>query len=182
MHPDIESILCSREQIDHRVQEMAKEISSIQTEQPLIVVGVLKGAFLFMADLVRNLTLPLEMDFIATSSYGASTKSSGVVQILKDLERPVEGRDVLLVEDIVDSGLTLSYLRDSLLRRGANSVRIASAFDKPSGRTVKISPDFAGFTVPGHFLVGYGLDYAERYRELPYVGVLKPSVYAGAQD
>jgi hypoxanthine phosphoribosyltransferase len=174
---DIEEILFPAEAIDRRVREVAARIGGEYEGRDVLVVGVLKGAFLFMADLIRYIDIPIQVDFIATSSYGQSTKSSGVVRILKDLDIPLEGRDVLLVEDIVDSGLTLSYLRDSLLRRGAHSLKICSAFDKPAGRTVDIRPDYCCFTAPDRFLVGYGLDYAERYRHLPYVGALKRSVY-----
>ncbi|PWI58462.1 hypoxanthine phosphoribosyltransferase [Sulfoacidibacillus thermotolerans] len=177
MREDLQELLFSEEQIQTRVKQMAKQVARDYQEKNPVVVCVLKGAVLFMADLIRYMEIPLETDFIAISSYGASTKSSGVVRILKDLDRPIEDRDVLIVEDIVDSGLTLSYLRDSLLRRNARSVKIAAAFDKPDGRTVDITPDYSGFTVPNRFIVGYGLDYAERYRNLPYVGVLKPSVY-----
>lgn len=176
---DIEEMLFSAAEIDRRVREVAARISVDYAGRDVLVVGVLKGAFLFMADLIRHIDIPIQVDFIATSSYGQSTKSSGVVRILKDLDIPLEGRDVLLVEDIVDSGLTLSYLRDSLLRRGARSLRICSAFDKPAGRTVDIRPDYCCFTAPDRFLVGYGLDYGERYRHLPYVGALKHSVYQG---
>ena len=178
MEDDIEQLLFSAATIQERVAEVAARISRDYRGRNPLAIGVLKGAFIFMSDLVRHISIPLEMDFIATSSYGQSTRSSGVVRILKDLDLPVDGRDVLLVEDIVDSGLTLNYLRDSLARRGANSVRICSAFDKPTRRTVPIHPDYCCFVAPDRFLVGYGLDYAERYRHLPYVGALRPSVYA----
>ena len=177
MKEDLEEILFTSEQIQARLEVLAKLISADFKGKNPLVIGVLKGAVIFMADLVRRLDIPLEMDFMAISSYGSSTKSSGEVRILKDLERPIENRDVLIVEDIVDSGLTLQYLRNSLLNRKARSVRIAAAFDKPGGRKVDISPDYFGLTVPNRFLVGYGLDYAEHYRHLPYVGVLKESVY-----
>ena len=175
---DLEDILYAADVIQTRVRSLGQAIAGDYADRNPIVVGVLKGAVVFMADLMRHMDIPMEIDFIATSSYGAATKSSGVVRILKDLERSIEDRDVLIVEDIVDSGLTLSYLRDSFLRRNARSVKIATAFDKPDGRTVAIQPDYFGFEVPNRFLVGYGLDYAERYRNLPYVGVLSPSVYA----
>lgn len=178
MKEDLEEVLFSEAALAQRVDEIAQQIVLDYRDLNPLVVGVLKGAFVFMADLIRRIDVPMEIDFIATSSYGASTKSSGVVRILKDLERSVENRDVLLVEDIVESGLTLSYLRDSLTRRGAKSVKIAAAFDKPSGRIIPIYPDYYGFVVPDRFLVGYGLDYAEQYRHLPYVGVLKSEVYS----
>jgi hypoxanthine phosphoribosyltransferase len=130
-----------------------------------------------MVDLVKRMEIPLEMDFMAISSYGDSSQSTGVVRILKDLDRPVEGRHVLIVEDIVDTGLTLAYLKETLLHRHASSVRVVALFDKPEGRKVEISIDYCGYTVPNDFIVGYGLDYAEKYRNLPYVGVLKPEVY-----
>lgn len=177
MREDLQELLFSEEQIQARVKQMGEHIAKDYQGKNPIAVCVLKGAVLFMADLIRYMEIPLEIDFIAISSYGASTKSSGVVRILKDLDRSVEDRHVLIVEDIVDSGLTLSYLRDSLLRRNALSVKIATAFDKPDGRTVDITPDYSGFVVPNRFIVGYGLDYAEHYRNLPYVGVLKPAVY-----
>ncbi len=178
MEDNIEELLFSSETIRERVAEVAAQISRDYRDKNPLVVGVLKGAFIFMSDLVRQIDVPLEVDFIATSSYGQSTKSSGVVRILKDLDLSAEQRDVLIVEDIVDSGLTLSYLSDYLTRRGAKSVRICAAFDKPGGRTVPIRPDYYGFTVPDRFVVGYGLDHAEQYRHLPYVGVLRRSVYA----
>ncbi len=179
---DLEQVLFSADEIAARVKQIAGQISTDYRDMNPLVVGVLKGAFLFMSDLIRHIDIPIELDFIATSSYGASTKSSGIVRILKDLERPIENRDVLLVEDIVDSGLTLSYLRDSLLRRGARSVKIAAAFDKPTGRIVSIYPDYSGFEVPNRFLVGYGLDYAEKYRNLPFVGILKAAIYNKVND
>ena len=178
MEDSIEELLFSSETIRERVAEVAAQIGRDYRDKNPLVVGVLKGAFVFLADLVRQIDIPLELDFIATSSYGQSTKSSGVVRILKDLELSAEQRDILIVEDIVDSGLTLSYLRDYLLRRGARSVKICAAFDKPGSRTIPIRPDYFGFTVPDRFVVGYGLDYAEQYRHLPYVGVLRRSVYA----
>ncbi|MCY0887861.1 MAG: hypoxanthine phosphoribosyltransferase [Alicyclobacillaceae bacterium] len=177
MHQDIERILFDEEQIQQRVAELGDILSRECANCHPLFVCVLKGAVIFMADLVKHVTVPLEMDFMATSSYGASSKSSGVVRILKDLEASVEGRHLILVEDIVDSGLTLRYLRDNLLHRGAASVRIVSLFDKPEGRSVDIRPDHYGFRVPNEFIVGYGLDYAERYRNLPYVGVLRAEVY-----
>jgi hypoxanthine phosphoribosyltransferase len=130
-----------------------------------------------MADLVKRITVPIEIDFMAVSSYGASTKSSGVVKIIKDLDIPVEGRDVLIVEDIIDSGLTLSYLIDVLERRNALSINVIALFDKPARRTVELEPDYKGFTIPDAFVVGYGLDYSEKYRNLPFVGILKPQIY-----
>ncbi|GAX88645.1 hypoxanthine phosphoribosyltransferase [Effusibacillus lacus] len=178
MHNDIKHILFTEEQIQNRIGELGARIAQDYADKNPLVICVLKGAVLFMSDLVKRIEVPLEMDFMAISSYGVSTKSSGVVRILKDLETGVEGRHVLIVEDIVDTGLTLSYLRDSLLRRDAASVRIVTLFNKPSGRKIEITPDYSGFEVPDEFIVGYGLDYAEKYRNLPYVGVLKPEIYS----
>lgn len=177
MHNDIEQILYTEEQI----QEKIKELGAILTEQyagrnPLVIC-VLKGAFIFMADLIKHVDIPLEIDFMAVSSYGQSTKSSGVVKIIKDLDVSVEGRDVLIVEDIIDSGLTLSYLIDVLERRNSLSVSVVTLFDKPAQRTTGMEAEYTGFVLPDSFVVGYGLDYAEKYRNLPYIGILKPEVY-----
>jgi hypoxanthine phosphoribosyltransferase len=177
MQNDMQEILFSEEMIQEKVKELGEVISREYEGKNPLVICILKGAVMFMSDLVKRITIPLEMDFMAVSSYGSSTKSSGVVRILKDLDTSVEGRHVLIVEDVIDSGLTLSYLRDSLLQRKAESVRIVTLFDKPHRRTIDIRPDFYGFTVPDKFIVGYGLDFAEKYRNLPYVGVLKPEVY-----
>lgn len=178
MHPDLERILFDEQTILEKIGQLGAQLSiDYRDKQPLFIC-ILKGAALFTSDLVKRVTVPMEMDFMAISSYGASTRSSGAVRILNDLDRPVEGRDVIIVEDIVDTGLTLAYLRDTLVRRQAASVRIVALFDKPSGRKVDIVPDYYGFTVPDAFIVGYGLDYAERYRNLPFVGVLKSDIYA----
>lgn len=177
MHDDIREILFTRKEIEEKVGELGERLTKDYRGQNPLCVCVLKGASLFMADLVRHIDTPLEMDFMAVSSYGASTKSSGVVRILKDLDTSVEGRHVIVVEDIIDSGLTLSYLVDLLHRRNAQSVKIVTLLDKPHRRTVSLTPDYCGFTVPDAFLVGYGLDYAEKYRNLPYVGILKESIY-----
>lgn len=142
-----------------------------------LVICVLKGAVPFMADLIRQMDIPCEMDFMAVSSYGSSTQSSGVVRILKDLDTPVQNRHVIVVEDIMDSGLTLSRLVELLKHRDAASVKVVTLLDKPDRRKVDISPDYSGFTIPDEFVVGYGLDYAEKYRNLPFIGILKPEVY-----
>lgn len=177
MHQDIEEIIFSEADIEKLVNELGEKLSGeYQNTLPLVICN-LKGAVLFMADLVKKLTIPIEMDFMATSSYGASTQSSGNIRILKDLDTNIDGRDVLIVEDVIDSGLTLRYIRDHLLHRGASSVRVVALLDKPHRRKVDIAPDYYGATVPDKFIVGYGLDYAERYRNLPYIGVLKPEVY-----
>lgn len=177
MHDDIREILLTRKEIETKVVELGERLTKDYRDQNPLCICVLKGASLFMADLVRHIETPVEMDFMAVSSYGVSTKSSGVVRIVKDLDTTVEGRDVLVVEDIIDSGLTLSYLIDLLRRRNARSVKVVTLLDKPHRRTVSLSPDYCGFTVPDAFLVGYGLDYAEKYRNLPYVGILKEEVY-----
>lgn len=177
MHNDIQEILYTEEQIQDKIRELGEKISSEYAGRNPLVICVLKGAYMFMADLTKRITIPIEVDFMAISSYGQSTKSSGVVKILKDLDVPVEGRDVIIAEDIVDSGLTLSYLVDVLERRNAKSVSVVALFDKPAGRKVDLQADYIGFTLPDAFVVGYGLDYAEKYRNLPYIGILKPEVY-----
>ncbi|WP_435923270.1 hypoxanthine phosphoribosyltransferase [Paenibacillus sp. DYY-L-2] len=177
MQNDIQEILITREQIQDKVAELGRELSKEYEGRNPLVICILKGAFIFMADLVKEITVPLELDFMAVSSYGASTRSSGEVKIIKDLDTSVEGRDILIVEDIIDSGLTLSYLIDVLERRKVNSIKIATLFDKPARRSVKLEADWSGFVIPDAFVVGYGLDYAEKYRNLPFVGVLKPEIY-----
>ncbi|WP_168123491.1 hypoxanthine phosphoribosyltransferase [Paenibacillus sp. HB172176] len=177
MQSDIKDVLYSEEQIMNKVRELGAQLSADFEGRNPLVICVLKGAFIFMSDLVKSITVPLEIDFMAVSSYGQSTKSSGVVKIIKDLDVSVEGREVLIVEDIIDSGLTLSYLIDVLERRNAKSVTIVTLFDKPARRTAELSPDYKGFTLPDEFVVGYGLDFAEKYRNLPYIGILKPEIY-----
>jgi hypoxanthine phosphoribosyltransferase len=174
---DIQEVLYDEQQIGDKVKELGETLSKDFSGRNPLVICVLKGAFIFMADLVKEMTVPLEIDFMAVSSYGQSTKSSGVVKIIKDLDVSVEGRDVLIVEDIIDSGLTLSYLIDVLERRNAKSVTVVTLFDKPARRTVDLEADYKGFTLPDEFVVGYGLDFAEKYRNLPYIGILKPQVY-----
>ncbi|MDI3256788.1 MAG: hypoxanthine phosphoribosyltransferase [Kyrpidia sp.] len=182
MMEDLETVLYTEEQILTRIRELGEQLTVEYRGKVPLLVGVLKGAVMFLSDLVKRMSIPLEIDFIAISSYGLSTQSSGVVRILKDLDRDVDGRHVLIVEDIVDSGLTLAYLRDVLARRHAASVRIAALFDKPGRRQVPIRPDYCGFTVPNAFIVGYGLDYAERYRNLPCAGILKEDVYRSSES
>ncbi|HAQ4208743.1 TPA: hypoxanthine phosphoribosyltransferase [Enterococcus faecium] len=174
---DIERILISQEEIQVRCKELGKELTEIYQNTNPLVVGVLKGAVPFMADIVRSIDTYLELDFMDVSSYGNATVSSGEVKIVKDLDTNVEGRDLLIVEDIIDSGRTLAYLVDLFKYRKAKSVKIVTLLDKPEGRVVNIEADYVGFNVPNEFVVGYGLDYAEAYRNLPYIGVLKPSVY-----
>lgn len=177
MRNDIQEVLYSEEQIKDKVKEMGERLSRDFDGRNPLVICILKGAFIFMSDLVREMTIPVEIDFMAVSSYGQSTKSSGVVKIIKDLDATVEGRDVLIVEDIIDSGLTLSYLIDVLERRNAKSVTVATLFDKPARRSVDLEADYTGITLPDEFVVGYGLDFAEKYRNLPFIGILKPEVY-----
>ncbi len=165
--------LISAEKLDKRIQEMAAEISKDYANQELLMVGVLKGSFVFMADLIRHLNCDVEVDFMGTVSYGASTKSSGEVRITKDLEQSVAGRHVLLVEDIVDTGLTLRYLLDTLRNRQPASLRVCALLDKPARRRVRASLDYYGFIIPNAFVVGYGLDYAQKFRGLNFVGVLE---------
>ncbi|WEG12713.1 hypoxanthine phosphoribosyltransferase [Pullulanibacillus sp. KACC 23026] len=178
MKEDLQEILFTEEEIQAKIAELGAQLSKEYQDQFPLVVGVLKGALPFMADLIKRVTVHLEVDFMDVSSYGNSTVSSGEVKIVKDLNTSVEGRDILIVEDIIDSGLTLSYLVDLFKYRRAKSIKIVTLLDKPSGRKVDIVPDLAGFTVPDAFLVGYGLDYAEKYRNLPCIGILKPEVYS----
>lgn len=177
MHKDISEILFTEEQLQSRIKELGEQITKDYKDRNPLVICVLKGAFMFLADLVKRIDTPLELDFMAVSSYGDSTKSSGIVKIIKDLDQPVEGRDVIIVEDIIDSGLTLTYLIDVLERRNALSVAVVTMFDKPARRTVGLEVDYKGYEIPDSFVVGYGLDYAEKYRNLPYLGILKEEVY-----
>ena len=175
----LQRILISEDELDRRLSEMAADIDRDYEGRELLLVGVLKGAVMVMADLSRKLHTPLSMDWMAVSSYGMSTKSSGVVRILKDLDTDVAGRDVLIVEDVIDSGLTLSWLKDNLLSRGAASVEIAAALRKPEAAKVQGDVAYVGFDIPNEFVVGYGLDYAERYRQRPFIGTRAPHVYGG---
>lgn len=180
MHNDMARVLITEEQIAARVRELGARITADYADtEDLLLVGVLKGCATFMVDLARAITRPLAIDFIAIASYGASTESSGVVRMLKDLDADIAGRNLLIVEDIIDSGLTLAYLRSQLQRRNPASLRICTLLNKPERRTADVPVDYLGFDIPNEFVVGYGLDYAERYRNLPYIGVLKPAIYAG---
>lgn len=176
-HPDVDHVLLSEQQIQERLADLGTRIAADYAQEPPILVGVLKGAVMVMADLSRRIDLKVEMDWMAVSSYGSGTKSSGVVRILKDLGADISGRHVLIVEDIVDSGLTLKWLLSNLRSRGPASVEIATLLRKPDAARVDIDVKYIGFDIPSEFVVGYGLDYAEAYRNLPYVGVLKRSVY-----
>jgi hypoxanthine phosphoribosyltransferase len=177
VHPDIEEVLITADQIQDKIRDLAKQVTEDYRDRDLLLVGVLKGAFMFMADLAREVKLPVDFDFMAVSSYGSATKSSGVVRILKDLDYEISGRHVLLVEDIIDSGLTISYLLRYLEARRPASLEICSLFWKKGEQAVPMEVKYPGFAIPPVFIVGYGLDYAERYRNLPYIGVLKPSAY-----
>lgn len=174
---DIKKILLDEAAIKSRVSELGKEISADYRDSEPIFVGVLKGCFVFMADLLRSVTIKCTMDFMAVSSYGDGTSSTGAVIITKDLSKNIEGKDLIIVEDILDSGMTLSYLSNYLKGRNPKSVKIATLLDKPSRRKAQINADYVGFEVPDAFVVGYGLDFAEKYRNLPYIGVLKPEIY-----
>jgi len=177
MHEDIEEILVSSEEIQAKVVELGKRITADYRGKNLLLLGTLKGAVPFIADLARAIELPLEIDYMAVSSYGNSTESSGIVRILKDLEGPVQQKHVLIVEDIVDSGQTLHYLMDVLWQRRPLSLRVCALLDKGRERIKPVELDYTGFQIPDRFVVGYGLDYAQRYRNLPYVGILKPTIY-----
>ena len=177
MDQDILKVLLTEEQIKARVQEMGDQLYDAFQNKNTMFVGVLNGCFIFMADLVRATQLKSELEFIGVSSYNTATKSSGVVQITRDLQRDISGRDIIVVEDILDSGNTLYFLTEYLKTKGAASVTIATLLDKPARREKPIKADYAGFEVPDEFVVGYGLDYAQQYRNIPYIGVLKPEVY-----
>lgn len=177
MYKDLANILYTKEQLQEAVDRLGKRITHDYQGKAPMLVCILKGASMFFADLIRQIDLPLTIDFMVVSSYGASTVSSGEVRLIKDLDRSILGQDVIIVEDIVDTGMTLNYLKKLLISRGAASLRIAALLDKPARRTVPLSVDYTGFEIPDAFVVGYGLDYDEVYRNLPEVGILSPSVY-----
>lgn len=177
MYQDLESILYTKEQLNEAITKLGQRITADYAGKKPVMVCILKGASMFFADLIRQIDLPLTIDFMVVSSYGASTVSSGEVRLIKDLDRSILGQDVIIVEDIVDTGMTLNYLKKLLISRGAASLRIAALLDKPARRTVPLSVDYTGFEIPDAFVVGYGLDYDEVYRNLPEVGILSPSVY-----
>ena len=178
----IKEVLISEEEIQQRVKELGEEITKDYKNKDLMLVGILKGAVIFMSELSKHIKLPILMDFMAVSSYGESSISTGEVKIIKDLDFSVEGKDILIVEDIIDTGLTLAYLTDNLKKRGAKSVKIVTLLDKPDRRNIKVYVDYLGFLIPNEFVVGYGLDYAEQYRTLPFVGALKEEVYNPKAD
>lgn len=178
MFNDIDRVLISEDELSKIVQDLAAKISEDYKDKDLLLVSILKGSVIFMADLMREVKIPCNIDFMAVSSYGSGTKSSGVVKIIKDLDASIEGKDLLIVEDILDSGRTLNYIREILLARNPKSIKICTLFDKPERREVDLYADYIGSRVPNEFIVGYGLDYDEYYRNLPYIGVLKSSVYS----
>jgi hypoxanthine phosphoribosyltransferase len=180
LHDDVEVVLLDADAIANRVAELGAQLTADYAGREPVLVSVLKGAFIFLADLMRAMDLPASIDLMEVSSYGAGTETSGQVRILKDLSKPIEGRDVIVVEDIIDTGLTLNYLLRYLSERKPASIRVCCLLDKPARRLADIPIDYRGFTIPDRFVIGYGLDFDERYRNLPYIGVLKPSVYGGS--
>ena len=177
MKNDIQEILYSEEVLTKKIKELANEISKDYEGKELVVVGILKGSVIFAAELIKNISVKCEIDFMAVSSYGNSTETSGVVRILKDLDHSIEGKDILIVEDIVDTGVTLSYLLKYLKARKANSIEIVALLNKSRRRIAELDVKYIGFEVPDGFIVGYGIDYAEKYRNLPFIGILKREVY-----
>lgn len=177
MEQDIKEILFSEEVLTKRIKELADEISTDYKGKELVVVGILKGSVIFAAELIKNISIPCEIDFMAVSSYGNSTETSGVVRILKDLDSNIEGKNILIVEDIVDTGVTLAYLLKCLKARKANSIEIVALLNKQARRASDLEVKYIGFEVPDGFIVGYGIDYAEKYRNLPFIGILKPEIY-----
>ncbi len=177
--PEVEQVLITEQEIQAKVAELARQVDADYVGKEILLVGVLKGAVMVMADLARALETPVSMEFMAVSSYGSSTSSSGVVRILKDLDREIEGKHVLVVEDIIDSGLTLKWLLRNMRSRGPASVEVCALLRKPEAAKVDVPVKYVGFDIPSAFVVGYGLDYAERYRDLPFVGRLRPEVYTG---
>ena len=177
MDDDVLKVLVSQEELQAKVAQMGRDISRDYEGKNLLLVSILKGSVVYMADLMRAITIPCNIDFMVVSSYGANTETSGLVKIIKDLDQDLSGKDVLIVEDILDTGVTLSKLKPMLRLRNPASIRIAAILDKPTRRKADIHADYLGFEVPDEFVVGYGLDYDEKYRNLPYVGVLKPEVY-----
>ena len=179
LNKDIQNVLFTQEQLQARVREIADEIQRDYAGKEIMLISVLRGSFIFMADLCRAIDLPCTLDFMAVSSYGKGTSSSGQVQITKDLSEDISGRHIIVVEDILDSGNTLSYLLKILEHRHPASIRLCTLLDKPERRVKPVQVHYSGFTIPDAFVVGYGLDYAEKYRNLPYIGILKPEVYGG---
>lgn len=177
MKNDIKEILFTEEEIAKKVSELGKIITKDYKGQDLTVIGILKGSNIFMGDLIRKIPIPLQIDFMVVSSYGQSTESSGIVRVLKDLDYSIENKNILIVEDVIDTGLTLDYLKEVLLKRKPKSIKICALLDKPARRRVNLKVDYIGFEIPDEFIVGYGIDYGEKYRNLPYVAVLKDEIY-----
>jgi hypoxanthine phosphoribosyltransferase len=180
VHDDVSEVLLTEEQVQTRVRALGAQLSADYAGRSPVLVSVLKGSIVFLADLVRAMDVPLSVDLMEVSSYGSGTETTGQVRILKDLSGPIEGRDVVVVEDIIDTGLTLNYLLRYLTERSPASIRVCCLLDKPARRLAEIEIDYRGFSIPDRFVVGYGLDFNEQYRNLPYIGVLRPSVYGGA--
>jgi hypoxanthine phosphoribosyltransferase len=180
IHDDVEEVLLSADALQARVAELGRQLSADYAGRDPVLFSVLKGSIVFLADLIRGMEIPLSLDLMEVSSYGAGTETSGQVRILKDLSRSIEGREVIVVEDIIDTGLTLNYLLRYLAERNPATLRVCCLLDKPARRLAEIEIDYRGFTIADRFVIGYGLDYDERYRNLPYVGVLRPSVYSAA--
>ena len=179
LEKDIQEVLFSQQQLEERVDQIAQEITRDYAGKEIVLISVLRGSFVFMADLCRRIDLPCTIDFMSVSSYGSGTSSTGQVQITKDLSGDISGKHILVVEDILDSGNTLSYLLKLLEQRKPASIRLCTLLDKPERRVKPVDVHYSGFTIPDAFVVGYGLDYAEHYRNLPYIGILKPAVYGG---
>ena len=177
MLKDVEKILLDENVLANRISELGEEISKDYAGEEVMLVGILKGASVFMSDLIRKISLPAYIDYMVVSSYGNSAETSGVVRIIKDLEDNIEGKNIIIVEDIIDTGLTLAYLSQNLLSRHPKSLKICTLLDKPARREIDINIDYKGFDVPDEFIIGYGIDYAEKYRNLPFIGILKRSVY-----
>lgn len=182
MDRDISKVLYTPGQIQDRVCQLGEQISREYAGKDLVLVGILKGSIVFFADLMRTIGLPMTIDFMAISSYGSAAKSTGVVRFIKDLDHEIIGKDVIVVEDIIDTGLTLAFLKENLATRGARDIKVCALLDKPDRRKVQMSADYVGFAIPDEFVVGYGLDFDQRYRNLPYIGVLRPEVYARAKE
>jgi len=178
MEDFVKEVLVTEEELEAKTKELGEQITKDYRGRNLMLVGILKGAVIFMSDLARNINMPIEMDFMAVSSYGDSSTSTGVVRLLKDLDSSIEGKDILIVEDIIDTGLTLSYLIDNLKKRGTKSVKVCTLLDKPDRRKIEVPVAYRGFIVPDEFVVGYGIDYAQKYRNLPYIAALKEEVYS----
>lgn len=181
MLQDVETILFNEEALAKRVHELGEEISKDYAGEEVLLIGILKGASVFLSDLIRQIRIPAYIDYMVVSSYGNSAETSGIVRIIKDLEENIEGKNIIIVEDIIDTGLTLAYLKQYLLSRNPKSLKICTLLDKPARREKEITVDYKGFEVPDEFIIGYGIDYAEKYRNLPFVGLLKREVYAKQQ-